>query len=51
MSYHLSTVGPRNSGPGTNGGENQVNDFLFRSHDQGRWPWLVYAAPLVLKTI
>ena len=32
------------------GGEgNQVGLLLLRTHDQGRWPWLVWAAPLVLK--
>ncbi len=31
------------------GGGNQVGLLLFRPQDQGRWPWLVWAAPLVLK--
>ena len=31
------------------GGGNHVGLLLFRPQDQGRWPWLVWAAPLVLK--
>ena len=34
---------------GTSGEGNQVGFLFFRPQDQGRWPCLVWAAPLVLK--
>lgn len=37
-----------NDGRGMGGGD-QLGLLLFRRQDQGRWPCLVWAAPLVLR--